>query len=79
MGEKGQVEPKGWLSGLVVIPAKAGIQLQTCSGAMCLAHEFNNIRTLLKANADMLDMDEVRRYFAFFDREDLLEALKDGG
>ncbi len=45
---------------------------------MCLAHEFDNIRTLLKASADMLDMDEVRRYFALFDREDLLEALKDG-
>ena len=25
-----------------------------------------------------LDMEEVRRYFALFDREDLLEALKDG-
>ena len=45
---------------------------------MCRAHEFDNIRTLLKANADILDMDEVRRYFALFDRENLLEALKDG-
>lgn len=30
------------------------------------------------ANADKLDMDEVRRYFALFDREDLLEALQHG-
>ena len=33
---------------------------------------------LFKANAGQLDMDEVRRYFVLFDREDLLEALKDG-
>jgi hypothetical protein len=30
------------------------------------------------ANADTPDMEEVRRCFARFDREDLLEALQDG-
>jgi len=30
---------------------------------------------LLKANANTLDMIEVRRYFALFEREDLLESL----
>ena len=40
--------------------------------------DLDDLRALFKANADQLDMDEVRRYFALFDREDLLEALKDG-
>lgn len=42
------------------------------------ARDLDDIRALLKANADKLDMDEVRRYFALFDREDLLEALQHG-
>ena len=40
--------------------------------------DLDDLRALFKANAGRLDMDEVRRYFALFDREDLLEALKDG-
>lgn len=39
--------------------------------------DLDDLRALLKANAGRLDMDEVRRYFALFDREDLLEALQD--
>lgn len=40
--------------------------------------DLDDLRALFKVNADQLDMDEVRRYFALFDREDLLEALTDG-
>ena len=40
--------------------------------------DLDDLRALFKANAGQLDMDEVRRYFALFDQEDLLEALKDG-
>ena len=40
--------------------------------------DLDDLRALFKANAGQLDMDEVRRYFALFDREDLLEALTDG-
>ncbi len=40
--------------------------------------DLDDLRALFKANAGQLDMEEVRRYFALFDREDLLEALKDG-
>lgn len=40
--------------------------------------DLDDLRALFKANAGQLDMHEVRRYFALFDREDLLEALKDG-
>ena len=39
------------------------------------AIDLDDIRALLKANADTLDMGEVRRYFAVFDREPMLEAL----
>jgi hypothetical protein len=38
--------------------------------------DLDDLRALLKANAGRLDMGEVRRYFALFDREDLLEALQ---
>ena len=37
--------------------------------------DLDDLRALLKANADTLDMAEVRRYFALFEREDLLENL----
>lgn len=40
--------------------------------------DLDDLRALFKANAGALDMNEVRRYFALFDREDLLEALQDG-
>jgi hypothetical protein len=42
------------------------------------ARDLDDLRALFKANVGRLDMDEVRRYFALFDREDLLEALTDG-
>jgi hypothetical protein len=38
--------------------------------------DLDDIRALLKANAGKLDMGVVRRYFALFGREDLLEALQ---
>ena len=41
------------------------------------ARDLDDIRQLLRANAGRLDMAEVRRYFAIFDREDLLETLLD--
>lgn len=39
------------------------------------ARDLDDIRALLKANAGNLDMAAVRRYFALFDREHLLETL----
>lgn len=38
----------------------------------------DDIRALLRRNADTLDMARVRRYFAFFEREAWLEALLAG-
>ncbi len=37
--------------------------------------DLEDIRNLLRVNADQLDMSEVRRYFAIFDRESLLDEL----
>jgi hypothetical protein len=37
--------------------------------------DLEDIRNLLRVNADRLDMSEVRRYFAIFDRESLLDEL----
>lgn len=37
--------------------------------------DLDDIRALLKANANTLDMIEVRRYFELFEREQLLEDL----
>lgn len=42
------------------------------------ARDLDDLRALFKANAGQLDMDEVRRYFALFHREDLLDALNNG-
>ena len=39
------------------------------------SRDLDDIRALLRANRATLDMQEVRRYFALFDREPLLEEL----
>ncbi|MBS0458180.1 MAG: hypothetical protein JSS44_12730 [Proteobacteria bacterium] len=37
--------------------------------------DLDDIRQLLRVNRDSLDMAQVRRYFAIFDREPLLDEL----
>lgn len=39
------------------------------------ARDIDDIRSLLRANHATLDFDEIRRYFALFDREPLLDEL----
>ncbi|PKM16130.1 MAG: hypothetical protein CVV12_05110 [Gammaproteobacteria bacterium HGW-Gammaproteobacteria-2] len=41
------------------------------------ARDLDDIEALLKANVHTLDMSEVRRYFALFERVELLEKLLD--
>lgn len=41
------------------------------------ARDLDDIEALLKANVHTLDMSEVRRYFAIFERVELLEKLLD--
>ena len=36
---------------------------------------LEDIRALLRANRDTLDLTETRTYFRMFDREDLLEEI----
>lgn len=37
--------------------------------------KIDDIRSLLRNNADTLDMSRVRHYFSIFDRESLLDEL----
>lgn len=50
-------------------------KLQGYVNDLARARDLDDIRALLKANAGNLDMTAVRRYFALFDRENLLETL----
>lgn len=52
-----------------------GFKLQGYINDPCRARDIDDIRELLGANRASLDWQEVRRYFALFDREDLLDEL----
>lgn len=65
------------LGRLRVISAEGliGFKLQGHVNDARRVQDLEDIRNLLRANAGSLDMDEVRRYFALFDRESLLDDL----
>lgn len=65
------------LGRLRVISAEGliGFKLQGHVNDARRVQDLEDIRNLLRANAGLLDMDEVRRYFALFDRESLLDDL----
>ena len=52
-----------------------GFKLQSYVNDARRAQDLEDIRSLLRANAITLDMNEVRRYFQLFDREALLDEL----
>lgn len=52
-----------------------GFKLQGYVNDPARARDLDDIRALLQSNRGSLDMQEVRRYFAIFDREALLDAL----
>lgn len=52
-----------------------GFKLQGYVNDPRRAQDLEDIRGLLRVNAETLDMVEVRRYFALFDREALLDDL----
>jgi hypothetical protein len=57
-----------------------GFKLQGLANDPRRTQDLEDIRALLRANRDRLDMGEVREYFRLFDREplldDLLQAIK---
>lgn len=52
-----------------------GFKLQAFVNDARRTQDVEDIRALLRANRGTLDMDEVREYFALFDREDMLDDL----
>lgn len=52
-----------------------GCKLQALVNNPDRARDLDDIRALLLAQRGRLDMDEVREYFALFDREALLDKL----
>ena len=65
------------LGRLRVISAEGlvGFKLQGFVNDASRMRDLDDIRALLRANRGTLDMQEVRRYFALFDREPLLDEL----
>jgi hypothetical protein len=65
------------LGRLRVISAEGliGFKLQAMCNDPTRGRDFDDIRQLLRANRTKLDMDEVRKYFALFEREALLDEL----
>ena len=52
-----------------------GFKLQGFVNDASRMRDLDDIRALLRVNRGTLDMQEVRRYFALFDREPLLDEL----
>jgi hypothetical protein len=65
------------LGRLRVISAEGliGFKLQALCNDPTRGRDFDDIRQLLRANRTQLDMDEVRTYFALFEKEALLDGL----
>jgi hypothetical protein len=60
---------------VVSVEGLIGFKLQGHVNDARRVRDLDDIRALLRANADTLDLAEVRRYFALFERESLLDEL----
>ena len=52
-----------------------GFKLQALVNNPSRLRDLEDIRALLRAQRDRLNMDEVREYFAMFDRGEVLDGL----
>lgn len=70
-------ETRSELGALRVVGAEGliGFKLQALANDPRRTQDLEDIRALLRANFDSLDMAEVREYFRLFDREKLLDEL----
>lgn len=70
-------ELEGALGKLRVVSAEGliGFKLQGFVNDPRRTQDLEDIRALLRANRDTLDVGEVREYFGLFDRESLLDEL----
>ena len=73
------IERETVLGPLRVISAEAliGFKLQALVNNPFRPHDLEDIRALLRAQRDRLNMVEVREYFAMFDRMEMLDGLLD--
>ena len=65
------------LGDLRVVSAEGliGFKLQALANDPRRTQDLEDIRSLLRANRSLLDMEEVRTYFRLFDREMLLDEI----
>jgi hypothetical protein len=52
-----------------------GFKLQGFVNDATRARDLEDIRALIRTHRDVLDRDELRRYFALFNRQELLDEL----
>lgn len=73
------IEHKTVMGPLRVISAEGliGFKLQALVNNPSRARDLEDIRALLRAQRGRLNMDEVREYFAMFDRVEMLDGLLD--
>lgn len=62
---------------VVSVEGLIGFKLQALVNQPSRTQDLEDIRALLKANRDALDLAELREYFRLFDRESLLTTLLD--
>ena len=60
---------------IVSVEGLIGLKLQAFVNNVRRHQDLEDIRALIRANPDTIDMEEVRRYFQLFERESLLEQL----
>lgn len=73
------IEHKTAMGPLRVISAEGliGFKLQALVNNPSRSRDLEDIRALLRAQRGRLNMDEVREYFAMFDRVEMLDGLLD--
>jgi Uncharacterised nucleotidyltransferase len=60
---------------VISVEGLVGFKLQGYVNDAIRLRDLDDIRALLRANRDALDLGEVRRYFVIFEREPLLDEL----
>lgn len=60
---------------VISVEGLIAFKLQGYVNDVARSRDLDDIRALLHSNAGSLDMSEVRRYFALFDRESLLDDI----
>ena len=60
---------------VIGVEGLVGFKLQGYVNDASRLRDLDDIRALLRANREALDLGEVRRYFAIFEREPLLDEL----